>query len=65
MEYGKEWEKEMMRMTKKDLIEFIRRLCQNVITKKKLDNDLKLKYSVYYDHRMLKNRIYIFGFKET
>ena len=39
MEYGKEWEKEMMRMTKKDLIEFIRRLCQNVITKKKLDKN--------------------------
>ena len=35
MEYGKEWEKEMMKWTKKDLIEFIRR----ILKKNKLDKD--------------------------
>jgi len=33
--YGKEWEKDMMQMTKKELIEFIR----TILKKNKLDND--------------------------
>ena len=33
--YGKEWEKEMMKWTKKDLIEYIRKM----LKKKYLDKD--------------------------